>query len=420
MTLATPSRRIPIALLFYFGCMVGIHSGIWFAAREGVARGYQDFTIFYSAGQIVRQGMGHHLYDEGVEWHIQHEVAPDVASRKAVLPYMHAPYEVLAFLPFSFFSYGKAYVLWNLANLGILATVPVLLKPHLPALQHYRSPLWILSFLAFFPVFLTMLEGQDVILLLLFYTLAFVALKKNAWFSAGCWLALGLFRFQLVAPFLLVMLLKNKWRLLTGSLLTAAGLAMISAAIIGWQGLIRYPHYIWSLEHHVGRSILPPRDSTNLRGLVEQVFSNWASPTVILIVVIAASAGAILLLLRKWHCIHQDESEQLDLIFSLTLLVTLLVSYHGMLYDLTLLVLPVLVVLNRILLGPPSTRSARIGLLAPIAVFSFSPLYLLFWCRHWEQSNLMALVVIAWAIALSREIPCQRPAGNSGPAGDAI
>jgi hypothetical protein len=154
--------------------------------------------------------------------------------------------------------------------------------------------------------------------------------------------------------------------------------------------------------------------------LVEQVFSNWASPLVILIVIIAASAGAILLLLRKWHCIHQDESQQLDLIFSLTLLVTLLVSYHGMLYDLTLLVLPVLVVLNRILLGPPSTRSARIGLLAPIAVFSFSPLYLLFWCRHWEQSNLMALVVIAWAIALSREISCHRPAGNSGPAGDAI
>ncbi len=420
VTLAIPSRRTRIALLLYLGCMVGIHSGIWFAAREGVATGYQDFTIFYSASQIVRQGMGHHLYDEAVEWRIQHEVAPHVASRKAALPYMHAPYEVLAFLPFSFFSYGKAYVLWNLTNLAILAALPALLKPHLPALQHYRSPLWVLSFLAFFPVFLTMLEGQDVILLLLLYTLAFVALKKNAWFSAGCWLALGLFRFQLVAPFLLVMLLKKKWKLLAGSLLTAAGLAMISAAIIGWQGVIRYPHYIWSLEHHLGRSILPPRDSANLRGLIEQVFSSWASQSVILIVVIAASAGAILLLLRKWHCIHQDESQQLDLIFSLTLLVTLLVSYHGMLYDFTLLLLPVLVVLNRILLVRPSARSARIGPLAPIAVFFFSPLYLLLWYRHWEQSNLMALVVIAWAIALSREISCHRPAGNSRPAGDAI
>jgi hypothetical protein len=399
--------------------MVGIHSGIWFAAREEVATGYQDFTIFYSAGQIVRQGMGQHLYDEAVEWRVQHEVAPHVASRKAALPYMHAPYEVLVFLPFSFFSYGKAYVLWNLTNLAILAALPVLLRPHLSALQHYRSPLWILSFLAFFPVFLTMLEGQDVILLLLFYTLAFVALKKNAWFSSGCWLALGLFRFQLVAPFLLVMLLKKKWRLLAGSLLTAAGLATISAAIIGWQGVIRYPHYIWSLEHHLGRSILPPRDSTNLRGLIEQVFASWANPSVILIVVVATSAGAILLLLLKWKCIQQAEAQQLDLLFSLTLLVTLLVSYHGMLYDLTLLVLPVLVVLNRILLGPPSTRSVRIGLLAPIAVFLFSPLYLLFWYRHWEQSNLMALVVIAWAIALSREISCDRPAGNSGLTSDA-
>src|ERR1700682_1194160 len=230
---STTSKRTRMALLLYLGCMVGIHSAIWFLARDSVAAGYQDFTIFYSAGQIVRQGMGHHLYDEAVEWRVQHEVAPNVASRKAALPYMHAPYEVLVFLPLSFFSYGKAYVLWNLANLAILAALPFLLKPHLPALQDYRSALWTLSFLAFFPVFLTMLEGQDIILLLLFYTLAFGALKKNAWFAAGCWLALGLFRFQLVVPFLIVMLLTKKWKLLAGSLLTATGLAMVSAAIIG-------------------------------------------------------------------------------------------------------------------------------------------------------------------------------------------
>jgi hypothetical protein len=398
-----------MALLFYLACMVGIHGAIWFLARDSVAAGYQDFTIFYSAGQIVRQGMGHHLYDEAVEWRVQHEVAPKVASRKAALPYMHAPYEVLVFLPLSFFSYGNAYLLWNLANLAILVALPFLLKPHLPALQQYRSALWMLSFLAFFPVFLTMLEGQDIILLLLFYTLAFVALKRNAWFWAGCWLAMGLFRFQLVVPFLMVMLLTKKWKLLAGSLLTATGLAMVSAAIIGWQGLLEYPNYIWSLEHHLGRSILPPRDSTNLRGLIEQVFSSWASARVILAIVIALSAVAVFLLVRKWRDVRPDESQRLDLIFSLTLLVTLLVSYHGMLYDFTLLLLPVLVVVNRILIAPPSTSGARISLLAPIAVLFFTPLYMLFWYRHWEQSNLMALVIIAWALTLSREFNAAAP-----------
>jgi len=385
--------------------MGGIHGAIWFLARDSVAEGYQDFTIFYSAGQIVRQGLGHDLYDEAVEWRIQQEVAPHVMTRKAALPYMHAPYEVLVFLPFSYFSYGKAYVLWNVANLAILAALPFLLKPHLPALQHYRPALWTLSFLGFFPVFLTMLEGQDIILLLLLYTLAFVALRKNALFSAGCWLALGLFRFQLVVPFLFVMLLTKKWKLLAGSLLTAAGLAMVSAAIIGWRGVIRYPRYIWALEHHLGRSILPPRDSTNLRGLIEQGFASWASPHLILAAVIAVSAAAIFLLVRKWRSARRDELPQLDLLFSLTLMVTLLVSYHGMFYDFTLLLLPVLVVLNRIPLGTPRTRRARINLLAPIAGLFCTPLYMVFWYRRWEQSSLMALVVIAWAAALSREIP---------------
>ena len=67
-----------MALLLYLSCMVGIHGAIWFLARDSVAKGYQDFTIFYSAGQIVRQGMGHHLYDEAVEWRIQQQVAPHV------------------------------------------------------------------------------------------------------------------------------------------------------------------------------------------------------------------------------------------------------------------------------------------------------------------------------------------------------
>lgn len=394
-----------MALLLYLSCMVGIHGAIWFLARDSVAEGYQDFTIFYSAGQIVRQGMGHDLYDEAVEWRIQQQVAPHVMTRKAALPYMHAPYEVLVFLPFSYFSYRQAYVLWNLANLAILAALPFLLKPYLPALQQYRSPLWTLSFLAFFPVFLTMLEGQDIILLLLLYTLAFVALKKNAWFAAGCWVALGLFRFQLVAPFLFVMLLTKKWKLLAGSLLTAAGLTTISAAIIGWQGVVRYPSYIWSLEHHLGRSILPPRDSPNLRGLIEQTFGSWASPHVILAAVTAVSAASIFLLVWKWRGARRDQLRQLDLLFSLTLAVTLLVSYHGMFYDFTLLLLPVLVVLNRFLAGTPSTGGLRIGLLAPIAVLFCTPLYLVFWSMRWEESSLMALMVIAFAIALSQEIP---------------
>jgi hypothetical protein len=377
---------------------------MWFLARDSVAEGYQDFTIFYSAGQIVRQGMGHDLYDEAVEWRVQQQVAPHVLTRKAALPYMHAPYEVLVFLPFSYFSYVQAYVLWNVANLAILAALPFLLKPYLPALQQYRPALWTLSFLAFFPVFLTMLEGQDIILLLLLYTLAFAALKKGAWFSAGCWLTLGLFRFQLVVPFLLVMLLTRKWKLLAGSFLTAAGLALVSAAIIGWHAVVRYPGYIWSLEHHLGRSILPPRDSPNLRGLIEQVCASWSSPHIVLAAVIALSAAAIFLVVRKWRSAQRNEPQQLDLLFSLTLTVTLLVSYHGMFYDFTLLLLPVLVVLNRILLGTWRTAGLRIGIVAPIAILFCTPLYMVFWSRRWEQSNLMALVVIAFAVALSQEI----------------
>lgn len=397
-----PSKRIRTLAALFLGGMLVIHAATWWRLRELVTGGYPDFTSFYSAGQIVRKGMGQNLYDETTESRVQREVASSVSRRVAALPYVHAPFEALFFVPLSLLSYNRAYLLWNLVNLTILFSLPFLLKRHFALLQAGSPVLWTLALLGFFPVFFTMLQGQDSILLLLVYSLVFVALKRGSWFSAGCWLALGLFRFHLVVPLLLVMLLLRKWKLLAGFLLSSLGLAALSAAAVGWLAVIRYPIYIWSLEQREGRVILPPRDNPNLRGLIGDIFSRWPDRSVLLMV-IAISALAIFLLMKKSFRIRENESQVFDLWFSLALLVVLLVSYHVFLYDFSLLVIAVLAVLNYFFIQEPGRRSARIGLLAPMALLFCTPVYFVVWL-HWQQANLLALVLLLWVWALSREI----------------
>lgn len=392
-------------LALAIGGMLAIHAGIGWKTRQSIAAGYPDFTIFYSAGTMVRMGLGHQLYDEAAEWRVQQQVAPRVAIRAAALPYMHAPFEALLFVPLSCLPYTGAYLLWDLANTLVLLVVAAVLRPCCPALQSYSIAMWTVIFFAFTPLFLTLLEGQDTILLLLVYALVFSAMKRNAIFAAGGWLALGLFRVHLVAPFVLLMLLLKKWRFVSGFLLTTAGLAAISAAVIGWRGLIQYPAYIWSLEHHRGTTILSPEYTVAFRGLAEQFLARSLAlaPRGVLLLVVASSLATVLLVTWKWSTCSHDRAERLDLFFSIALIVLLLVGYHTLLYDLTLLLLPSALVLNYTFVHPPGKRE-YLSLVGPIAVFFFTPLYAIFWSLGWKGSNLMALVLVAWGFALWREV----------------
>ena len=81
-----------------------------------------------------------------------------------------------------------------------------------PILRNWPAPPWTVTVvsLAFFPIFFALLQGQDAILLLFLYGLAFVSWKQKRLVSAGAWLACGMFKFHLVLPFLLLILIQEK------------------------------------------------------------------------------------------------------------------------------------------------------------------------------------------------------------------
>ena len=332
------------------------------------------------------------------------------ATRFGALPYNHPPFEALAFVPLSRIPYFAAYLLWDFANLLILFGLPFVLRPQIPVLQ--RTPVfWFpLAAVAFFPIFIALLQGQDIILLLLLFALVYVALKENAEFSAGCWLGLGLFRFHLVLPLILILCLQKKRRAILGFLTVATGLGLISIAVVGWKGALAYPGYVWHLEAIGGHGSIVPADMPNLRGLVATTLARRASHFVSDGLIALLSIGLFLFVSAKWKITAADPT--FDLGFSLATVATVLASYHAFAYDLSLLLLPVLLLVNHLETTASCRGRRRFMLLGPIFVLFFSPLQMILRFRY-GQLNLLALALLFLLWGIAREISERRVEGCS-------
>lgn len=389
-------------LVIFLTGMFLMHALVFFALRDKIREGYPDFSIFYTAGTIVRRGDAGRLYDTALQFHIQREFASQVFIRQGALPYNHPPFEALVFAPLSGLTYPTAYLLWDLANLLILAALPILLRPHVPLLRQHGVALWWLAILAFFPVFAALLQGQDSIPLLLLFSLAYIALRKNQQFAAGCWLGLGLFRFHLVLPLMLILLLHRKGKALLGFLSVAIALGLLSVGIVGWKEALHYPVYVWGVENSTGGATSLISAMPNLRGLVHMLIP-WTPRVAIGVSFISA----ILLLLASLRWDDSSRSRRLDLSLSLAVVATVILSYHVLAHDLCLLLLPLLLLANDFIEHGFPKAGRRIAILAPMVVLFLSPLLMLLWFRYGEFS-LLASVLLLWFYGIGRELSTEK------------
>jgi hypothetical protein len=385
---------------FYIAGVLLIHLLVVWNARDLIWKGYPDFTIYYTAGTMVREGMGHSLYDDAAQFRVQQAFAPQVATRLGALPFNHPPFEAVLFVPLSYFPYRVAYLLWTLGNLTMLAALPILLRPHVPLLCAWSPLAWTVASLAFFPIFFALLQGQDAILLLFIYAMAFVSWKSQRIVSAGAWLACGLFKFHLVLPFLLLLLIqekraKGKQRILTGFILVGLILGVASIAAVGVRELIGYPGYVLGLEKTMAMGAIMPSDMPNLRGILYLVAARvryFDGLVIVLSAVLYVRAARICGSLDR--DLDPDRGGDSDLKFSLAVFATVLVSYHGLGYDLCVLAIPVLLVAGQ--LGKRIRLAGWSGLAigAGLAALLFSPLPLVLLMRY----NRLAL--FGWALLL--------------------
>ena len=187
------SRRVRFSLGKFCVGMIALHAAIWWTARRQVAEGLPDFRIFYTAGLMLRRGQATSLYNDSLQLNTQREFVPPARFDDTPLPYNHPPFEALLYPSLTHLSYLHAYFLWDVLNLGLLVATIWWLRPWLPNLSAKFPLLPYLVPLAFFPVAYALMQGQDSILLMALYGLAYGCLRRRRDLEAGACLGLGLF-----------------------------------------------------------------------------------------------------------------------------------------------------------------------------------------------------------------------------------
>lgn len=376
-------------VLVVFLLLLGVIVGGRFSAdvRDG------DFPDFYAAARMLAEGHGHQLYDVDVQRQYQ---ARDT-GRVGTL-YIHPPFEAVLYLAVAWLPLKCAYLLWSLMNLALFAA-----GCRLMASEVLRSCNWRLLFaasLTFVPLALCIQQGQDSLVLFFLILLAFKALRRNLAFAAGCWLGLGLFKFELVLPMLVALFLtcgsSAKKSIAKGFCSVTVALAVVSAAISGSSVFRDYPAFLWHLRARPFAGIFP-QAMANLRGLVYVIFRNDQSIKAITVLSIS-SVLTLLITVIEWKDLRLRQGsdataydfDNFDRAFANTVLFALLVSYHLNPHDLAVLLLPLVLILDRAVRrrSPPADRIMA-GL---VAILFLPPVHL--WALRGKAYSLISVPLL--------------------------
>lgn len=387
-------------LAVYLAAMIFLHAFVAWKSRHGVAEGLPDFSIFYTAAQILHQGHAARLYDNNLQEDVQGAFSSAaIRKRGSILPFNHPPFEALLFVPLASFSYLTAYFIWLGINFCLLAGAVVILRNNLPVLGRAPVYLWALACLGFFPVFVALVQGQDSILALFCYCMAFASLRRGAELRAGSWLGLVLFKFNLVVPFVCPPLLAKRKRLITGFLAAALPLGVIGLASVGWNACKNYPAYLWGTERN--QSYLWNRslgNMANLRGIVSSLVPS-NTPRLRDGLVILLSVALVLVVTPVWKSRSQPLFFQL--VIASTVLLTLLLSYHIYTHDLSLLLLANVLICEFLLSDALVRNWVKKAIYACIAILWCSPVYLVLSLRY-KQLQLVGIVMMVLFFLLTK------------------
>jgi len=217
----------------------------------------------------------------------------------------------------------------------------VVLRKQFAEIGNLPTTFVVLAATGFFPLFGAIIQGQDCILLLFLYVLAVVTFKKEKDAVTGAILGLGLFRFQLVLPLVLILAVR-RWRLLLGFVPVAGLLVLVSLAMLGWRGVVDYMRLVLTLEKTGAGGSIVAVGMPNLRGMIAGLPGVDAGSTLGMVFIFAFSI--VVILITVW----QIRPAPYSILFSFILatIAAVLVSYHALTYDLTLLLPAVLLLFS--------------------------------------------------------------------------
>lgn len=313
-------------------------------------RKWIDFRPVLTGALLIHEGRGADLYDLAAQHAAQNRVlAPYFTlGPDTTLVFVHLPFTALALAPLMDLPYPVLFALWTALSVLAIGWSLYLLAT---AVRLPRSIRWavVTAACAYYPLHLTLWQGQSTPFALLGLCGAYAALKRGREAPAGAALVLLALKPHLLPMVGLLLVLHGRWRALVtfAGLLTALSIGVMP--VLGPDWPLRYLQLLAESTTWGSNLGEYPAWMYNWRALIIHLIGPWA-PEFVPPIVASLSAGSIGLLV--WTCWQQRRADPQpdsplftprsisDPLWVVSVVLTPLIAPHLGLHDLALLIFP--------------------------------------------------------------------------------
>ncbi|MCB0344052.1 MAG: DUF2029 domain-containing protein [Bdellovibrionales bacterium] len=327
----TNLRKFPLvplayiaALMLWGGWLFNVTLGQGAIDRAGQVIG-TDFVMFYAAGHSLAEGAQARLYDFAYQYHLQQSLIG--AKFSGTYNFYVSPFAAILYAPFAGFSYLTAFVLWTLLGLVLLWNALRFLGFPFPVAHMLLS-------LTFFPVFAAATYGQNSLLSLFVLSGVYLLWKRGAGLEAGLLSAVLAYKPQLLLGVIVLWLVLKARRellgLMCGLVFAGAVCALVMPdAVLSYLLLAKTRFAELTTE-----ASFPVKKQVSVYGFFYLLLGRKVFAAKVL--ALLTGAAAVIMFVRANGGRQVSEAYK----FSSAVLLTFFLSPHMMIYEMTLLLIP--------------------------------------------------------------------------------
>lgn len=288
-----------------------------------------DFVQFYTLGHLASAHRISEMYDAASFHEAQAEFLPE--SAREIYPPVYPPQAAVMFAPMSGLSYQRALFIWSLITIAGYALI--VWSAWKVVADRLPDRTFVIAAAAAFPPFwILILHGQVTVILLFAFWAGWLALEHHRRWLAGFAFGLLALKPQFGIPLVVVVLASGEWAMLTGAVTSVMAQAVVVWMMLGSDAFTTFADSIPTTIAYADLLEAKPFMSHSLRALT-RLTPNW----------IGLPMWAALAAIVLWFTVRAWKSDApLRVRLGAVVLAATLVNPHVIIYDLTVLILPLI------------------------------------------------------------------------------
>lgn len=301
-----------------------------------------DFGAVYVAGKIFTTQSPGRIYDSTLQDRLYREEFPKAPS-DSHLPYVNAPFFVLPFTLLSRLPYSWAYLCWVILSLSLFLVGFKLIWKSLDGIPRAAGFAALLLAVSFMPFLMECLAGGQTSAVGFFcFAVAITSERHRRQILGGLALSLCLYKPTLLLLTMPMLVVTRRSNMLLGFIIGSLVLTLVSFAAVGWQGISGFINTLISFTDASTSSASGLRSwkYADINSFFRPLLQDYSTLRWML------TGGTLLIglavLIKTWWLSDRTNRLQQDMVWALTISGTLVLNLYVGIYDVTLVVLSVL------------------------------------------------------------------------------